>query len=70
MFTITRRALLNGMCVSASLGAIIAGGPATAQRIMGAGATFPAPIYKKWFQAYTQAHPTPVRWISARRTRP
>ncbi len=25
--------------------------------LKGAGATFPAPIYKKWFQAYQQAHP-------------
>lgn len=25
--------------------------------LKGAGATFPAPIYKKWFQTYQQAHP-------------
>lgn len=31
---------------------------AIAQTINGAGATFPAPIYTKWFQAYSQAHPS------------
>src|SRR5579872_321507 len=31
--------------------------PAAAQKLNGAGATFPFPIYQKWFQAYTQAHP-------------
>jgi phosphate transport system substrate-binding protein len=32
-------------------------GPVAAQNINGAGATFPAPIYQKWFQAYSQANP-------------
>jgi len=31
--------------------------PAGGILLKGAGATFPAPIYKKWFQAYQQAHP-------------
>jgi len=30
---------------------------AQAQRITGAGATFPAPIYSKWFTEYSAAHP-------------
>ncbi len=30
---------------------------ATAQNINGAGATFPYPIYSKWFSEYSQAHP-------------
>ena len=30
---------------------------AGAQTINGAGATFPNPIYQKWFAAYTAAHP-------------
>ena len=31
---------------------------ATAQNINGAGATFPYPIYSKWFSEYSQAHPS------------
>lgn len=31
--------------------------PAGGILVKGAGATFPAPIYKKWFQTYQQAHP-------------
>jgi phosphate transport system substrate-binding protein len=30
---------------------------ATAQNLNGAGATFPYPIYSKWFSEYSQAHP-------------
>jgi phosphate transport system substrate-binding protein len=30
---------------------------ASAQQINGAGATFPAPIYQKWFEQYRAAHP-------------
>jgi phosphate transport system substrate-binding protein len=32
--------------------------PASAQQIKGAGATFPDPIYKKWFGEYKIAHPS------------
>ncbi len=32
-------------------------GVAQAQKITGAGATFPNPIYSKWFSEYSQAHP-------------
>ena len=31
--------------------------PATAQNINGAGATFPNPIYQKWFTEYSRLHP-------------
>jgi phosphate transport system substrate-binding protein len=31
--------------------------PAGAQQINGAGATFPAPIYQKWFEQYRTSHP-------------
>src|SRR2546425_12548512 len=31
--------------------------PAAAQQLTGAGATFPFPLYSKWFDAYHQAHP-------------
>jgi phosphate transport system substrate-binding protein len=33
------------------------GGVAVAQNINGAGATFPYPIYNRWFTEYAQAHP-------------
>ncbi len=31
---------------------------ANAQNINGAGATFPNPIYSKWFSEYSQVHPS------------
>lgn len=40
---------LLGLAVSASV--------ATAQQITAAGATFPAPVYQKWFGDYHNAHP-------------
>jgi phosphate transport system substrate-binding protein len=30
---------------------------AQAQKVTGAGATFPGPIYSKWFTQYSAAHP-------------
>src|SRR5258708_31741831 len=36
---------------------MLAMGVAQAQKMTGAGATFPYPIYSKWFQQYSQAHP-------------
>lgn len=42
-------ALLGFLAVSASV--------AAAQQITAAGATFPAPVYQKWFGAYHNAHP-------------
>src|SRR5687767_15950035 len=38
-----------------ALGAILtSAGPAAAQSLTGAGATFPNPIYTKWFDAYSK----------------
>jgi phosphate transport system substrate-binding protein len=42
--------------VAAGLLAMVAVG-ASAQNITAAGATFPEPIYQKWFSEYAQAHP-------------
>ncbi len=42
--------------LAASLLALVAVG-ASAQNITGAGATFPTPIYSKWFNEYSQMHP-------------
>src|SRR6202035_795873 len=41
------------------LGAVLAAAPAFAQKqqISGAGATFPYPIYSKWFSEYNKLHP-------------
>ena len=36
---------------------ILAMGAAQAQKLTGAGATFPYPIYSKWFSEYSAAHP-------------
>src|SRR5947199_9333798 len=35
----------------------VALGAAQAQKLTGAGATFPYPIYSKWFSEYSSAHP-------------
>ncbi len=35
---------------------VMAAAVASAQNINGAGATFPYPIYSKWFSEYSQAH--------------
>jgi phosphate transport system substrate-binding protein len=42
-----------------ALGAVLAAAPAFAQKqqINGAGATFPNPIYSKWFSEYNKLHP-------------
>jgi len=42
----------------AALTIAIAGGTAIAQNINAAGATFPYPIYNRWFTEYAQAHPS------------
>ena len=42
--------------IAAGLVAIFAG-VGTAQNLNGAGATFPNPIYSKWFSEYSQQHP-------------
>src|ERR1700752_2999928 len=36
---------------------VLALGVAQAQKLTGAGATFPYPIYSKWFSEYSSAHP-------------
>src|SRR5215472_17021851 len=48
MKTLSALGLMIAMCVTA----------AHAQKITAAGATFPAPIYERWFQAFHKIHPT------------
>jgi phosphate transport system substrate-binding protein len=48
---------VNLKLIAAGVLALVAAG-ANAQNINGAGATFPNPIYSKWFSEYSQAHPS------------
>jgi phosphate transport system substrate-binding protein len=44
--------------LAAAFVGLVAGSPAQAQTVLhGAGATFPAPVYKKWFDSYSKNHP-------------
>jgi phosphate transport system substrate-binding protein len=43
--------------IAAMLTAGVFAGTANAQKLTGAGATFPYPIYSKWFSEYSAAHP-------------
>ena len=43
--------------LSLALFALLAAAPAGAQNINAAGATFPYPIYSKWFDEYHKLHP-------------
>ena len=47
---------MNLKVIAAGVLALVAAG-ASAQNINGAGATFPNPIYSKWFSEYNQLHP-------------
>ena len=49
-----RRTMLAATMVAATLGAAVA---AQSVQITGAGATFPYPIYSKWFDEYHKQHP-------------
>ena len=50
---------MRTFCSSVAIGALLAATAALGQNIniTGAGATFPYPIYSKWFDAFKQAHP-------------
>jgi len=43
--------------IAAAVIALVVTGAASAQKITAAGATFPYPIYNKWFGEYAKAHP-------------
>ena len=40
---------------------------AAAENVTGAGASFPAPLYSKWADAYNKATGLPARWVIATR---
>src|SRR6185503_19809991 len=46
---------LLSLRLAATVGALVVAGAAGAQDITGAGASFPAPIYAKWADAYNKA---------------
>ena len=48
----------HGLAVLACATAMVAGAAAQNVQINGAGATFPNPIYSKWFDEYNKLHPT------------
>jgi phosphate transport system substrate-binding protein len=55
-----RRAGLTAACGGGSSGPVKASAEATSganAQINGAGATFPNPIYSKWFSEYNKIHP-------------
>jgi len=54
--------LVSSILLSLSLAA--AGGAASAQQITGAGASFPAPLYSKWADAYAKASGVKVNYQS------
>ena len=61
MTSTQRRALLRA-AIPLSVGLLAAGLPrahaqSAAKLIRGAGATFPAPLYQKWIEAFEAAHP-------------
>ena len=59
MFSIKRFVALTAG-LAAGLAALT--GAAHAQELNGAGATFPAPIYQRWFQEYGQAHGVQINY--------
>ncbi|HWC96503.1 MAG TPA: phosphate ABC transporter substrate-binding protein PstS [Candidatus Sulfopaludibacter sp.] len=48
---------INNQMVLVTMAALGLAGIAAAQSLNGAGATFPNPIYTKWFEEYRKAHP-------------
>src|SRR3984957_19139633 len=53
---LSRGGIVNLKWIAAGVMALVTVG-ASAQNINGAGATFPYPIYSKWFSEYSKAHP-------------
>src|ERR1700693_5452678 len=47
------KVLITAICVAA----LVAGAAAQTVQLNGAGATFPYPIYSKWFAEYNKLHP-------------
>jgi phosphate transport system substrate-binding protein len=54
--SIRRRAVVGAAALAVTAG-LLGASAAQAQQISGAGATFPEPIYTKWFSEYNKLHP-------------
>src|SRR5262245_34017431 len=55
---LVRRIVAVRLALALFAAAAVAVGPAGAEVLLrGAGATFPAPLYKKWIDVYTKQHP-------------
>ena len=52
------KSLTRALAVLGCAAALTAGLAAQTMQINGAGATFPYPIYSKWFSEYNKMHPT------------
>jgi phosphate transport system substrate-binding protein len=52
-----KKVLSQVAAITAGLLVLATAGVANAQKLTGAGATFPYPIYSKWFSEYSAAHP-------------
>ena len=57
LLQISSKTALTIAGTTAGLVLLAAAGTAHAQKLTGAGATFPYPIYSKWFSEYSAAHP-------------
>jgi len=54
---VKRIAVLTTLFVSALLFNACSGSKGNSVKLQGAGASFPAPLYQKWFKTYSSAHP-------------
>ena len=52
-----RHLALSAVLTFACCGVLGCGGPAEDLTLQGSGATFPAPLYKRWFLEYYKHHP-------------
>jgi phosphate transport system substrate-binding protein len=55
-------ARLTKLAGIAAAGAVMAAAPAVAQDLTGAGATFPQPLYTKWFDMYAKANKVQINY--------
>ena len=58
--------ILSAVLLCVTMGAALFAVSAQNVLINGAGATFPAPIYTKWFDAYHKSFPTKIGRASCR----
>src|SRR5271165_1745529 len=52
-----RKSALAALLISALIFTACSGSKGNSVKLQGAGASFPAPLYQKWFKTYSSAHP-------------